>query len=233
MGRSPRPDPDSTSQALASDDGVKTAALFDLPTWYARESGSGRGPRYELRHTSARGAGTRPGSPASSSDLLRAVKDATGIADLGAHDTPRSRFVSVLLGLFRRFDEGAINEARRTLSTFASLSTFAYKSQPSSSHYTAEWALTERCLGLASLTFHLFHRAFGDAACALAKSALTRCTGLNDSAQLGRLVKVLVKAPELDRDALMERLGTQLRVAAALLTSGGGAAHAPAADSGE
>ena len=230
MGRSPRPDPDSTSQALASDDGVKTAALFDLPTWYARESGSGRGPRYELRHTSAR---MRPGSPASSSDLLRAVKDATGIADLGAHDTPRSRFVSVLLGLFRRFDEGAIDQARRSLSAFASLDAFTYKSRPSSSHYTAEWAQTERCLALASLTFHLFHRAFGDAACALAKSAITRCTELDDSPQLGRLVKVLVKAPGLDRDALMERLETQLRIAAALLTSGGGAAHAPAADSGE
>ena len=46
-------------------------------------------------------------------------------------------------------------------------------------------------------------------------------------------LQVLVKAPGLDRDALMERLETQLRIAAALLTSGGGAAHAPAADSGE
>ena len=82
------------------------------------------------------------------------------------------------------------------------------------------------CPALASLTFHAFHWAFGDPGCAVVEYAITSCSDLNDSKQIGRLVKALIKAPELEKTALMERLEAQLRITATLaanaapLTSG-------------
>jgi len=68
---------DEKAQALPSNGGLRTAGLLNVPMWFTLTPGSGRSPPFELRLVLEPDATGGPGGLASSSDLLRAIKEAT------------------------------------------------------------------------------------------------------------------------------------------------------------